>query len=230
MFDNFLENSTEIMSTNPWLAFVIVFLGGLMTAANPCVIASIPLLMGYIGGTKEKAGIGKAFSMSMMFAIGLAIMFTVLGITAALMGRMFGDVGVYWKYIIGIVCLVMAVHLSGLFEIPIPAPKFLKPKTKGILAAFILGLGFGIISAPCAAPILIVILAFIASDGSIIYGGLLLLTYSIAHCALILVAGTSMGLAQKMIDSKGLQKTNLWTKRIAALLIFGVGIYIMFIK
>ena len=199
-----------------------------MTAANPCVIASIPLIMGFIGGTREKVGILRAFLLSLSFAFGLAVMFTIMGVIAALVGSMFGNVGGYWKYIVAAICIVMGLHLFGILKIPIPAPKFIKPQMGGAIAAFLLGLMFGIVSAPCAAPILVILLTFIASKGNIIYGISLLLTYSLAHCILILVAGTSIGLAKNLLVSKGLRKTNYWMQKIAGVLIVAVGIFIVF--
>ena len=227
MVSELINNAAQIVQTNPWLAFVTVFIGGLMTAANPCVIASVPLVMGVIGGTKEKTGFWRALALSATFAFGLAVMFTIMGVVASLIGSMFGDVGGYWKYIIAAVCVFMGLHLLGVFKFNIPAPKFVKPKVGGFVVAFFLGLMLGIVSAPCAAPILVIILTFIASKGNIVYGILLLLTYSIAHCALVLVAGTSVGIAKTLIEHKGLQKANFWMKKSAGVLIIVVGIFII---
>ena len=227
MVSELINNAAQIVQTNPWLAFVTVFIGGLMTAANPCVIASVPLVMGVIGGTKEKTGFWRALALSATFAFGLAVMFTIMGVVASLVGSMFGDVGGYWKYIIAAVCVFMGLHLLGVFKFNIPAPKFVKPKVGGFVVAFFLGLMLGIVSAPCAAPILVIILTFIASKGNIVYGILLLLTYSIAHCALVLVAGTSVGIAKTLIEHKGLQKANFWMKKSAGVLIIVVGIFII---
>ncbi|MBN2543148.1 sulfite exporter TauE/SafE family protein [bacterium] len=229
MISNLLENTGQLIQSNPWLAFFAVFLGGLMTAANPCVIASIPLVMGFIGGTREKTGIGQAFMLSLTFALGLAVMFTVMGLVAALVGNLFGEVGHYWKYIIALVCLFVGLHLLRIFKFKIPAPKFIKPKTGGFVTAFLMGLMFGLVSAPCAAPILIIILTYIASQGNPVYGGLLLLTYSLAHCILILFAGTSIGIAKSLLEHRGLKSANLWMQRIGGILIIGVGIYLVII-
>ncbi len=230
MIAGWLNNAGEIIQSNPWLAFVLVFVGGLMTAANPCVIASIPLVMGVIGGTKEKTGLKRALALSVTFAFGLAVMFTIMGVVAALVGTIFGNVGGYWKYIIAAVCLFMGLHMLGVFRFNIPAPKFIKPKVGGFIAAFLLGLMLGLVSAPCAAPILVIILTFIASKGNIVYGVLLLLTYSIAHCALIIVAGTSVGLAKSLLENKGLRKTNFWMQKFARVLIICVALFIIVTK
>jgi len=80
-------------------------------------------------------------------------------------------------------------------------------ETERNTGAFLLGLIFGIVSSPCATPILVLILTFVASRGEIIYGTSLLFVYAIAHCALIFVAGVGSGALQKaFLDPEGLQK------------------------
>jgi cytochrome c biogenesis protein CcdA len=90
-----------------------------------------------------------------------------------------------------------------------------------------MGILFGIVSTPCAVPILAVILVLIASKGNIIYGFGLLFSYALGHCTLILVAGTSMGAAKSLLESKKLQRANFWLKKIAAVLIILVGVYFL---
>ena len=228
--ENILNNANELIHTNPWLAFVVVFVGGLLTASNPCVLAMIPLTIGFVGGTKEIVGFRKAFSFSFVFVLGLAVTFTALGIIAALAGRLFGDVGGYWKYIVAGICFLMGIHLMEVFHITIPGVGAVRPRRGGIFGAFLLGLLFGVVSTPCAAPILVVLLAFIAAKGNIVYGALLLLVYALGHCVLILVAGTSVGLAKGLLESKGLNRaTNLLRKGAGGLIIL-VGIYFLFMS
>lgn len=226
--DSILNNANELIHTNPWLAFVAVFVGGLMTASNPCVLVMIPLTIGFVGGTKEVVGLRKAFSFSLMFVLGLAITFSILGIIAALAGRLFGDVGGYWNYIVAGVCIIMGIHLMEVVQFNIPVVGAIRPKHGGMIGAFLLGLLFGVVSTPCAAPILMVLLAFIAAKGNIVYGALLLLVYALGHCVLILVAGTSVGLAKGLIESKGLNRiTNLLRKGAGCIIVL-VGVYFLF--
>jgi len=227
--ENMLNNAGDLIHTNPWLAFVAVFIGGLLTASNPCVLAMIPLTIGFVGGTKEIAGVKKAFLFSFVFVFGLALTFTVLGIFAALAGRLLGDVGSYWKYIVVGVCFFMGIHLMDLFRFNIPGVGAVRPKRGGILGAFFLGLLFGVVSAPCAAPILVVLLTFIAAKGNIFYGALLLLVYALGHSVLILVAGTSVGLAKGLLESKGLTRTTNLLRKVAGGLIIIVGFYFLFL-
>jgi len=97
----------------------------------------------------------------------------------------------------------------------------------GAIGAFLLGLLFGVVSTPCAVPILAVLLTLVASQGNIVYGGLLLLVYSLGHSALILIAGTSMGAAKRLIESRGLRRANLILQRVAGVIIILVGIYFL---
>lgn len=228
MLDGLVANAGEYIHTNPWLALVAVFLGGALTASSPCVLAMIPLMMSFVAGRREdKTGAGRAFLFSMVFVAGLAVTFTVLGMIAALAGRMYGDVSAIWNWIVAAVCLAMGLHLMGVVTIPIPSfGDRLQPKTRGWLGALLLGLLFGVVSAPCAAPILIVLLTYLAGSGSsVAWGGLLLLVYALGHSVLILIAGTSMGAAKKLIEN---QKATRWLgllRRGAGALIVLVGAY-----
>jgi len=218
----------QLIQHNPWLAVIAVFVGGMTTASNPCVLAMIPLMMSVVAGYKETTGLKKALIFSLFFVIGLSITFTILGLISALMGRMFGDVGRFWKYFIAAVCLVMGLHLLGLFKINFRTPEYLRVRRGGTAGAFLLGLLFGVVSTPCAVPILAVLLAYVGSQGNVVYGGFLLLIYALGHSALILVAGTSMGAAKKLIESKGLRRTNLVLQRIAGVIVILVGAYFLF--
>lgn len=217
----------QLIQHNPWLAIVAVFIGGVITASNPCVLAMIPLMVSMVAGYKEATSIKKSLIFSLLFILGLSITFAALGLISALMGRMFGDVGEFWRYIIVGVCLVMGIHLLGLFKLNFPIPGYVSLKKGGSIGAFLLGLLFGVVSTPCAVPILAVLLAFVASKGNVIYGGLLLLIYALGHSFLILIAGTSMGAAKKLIESKGLRKTNQILQKVAGLVIILVGLYFL---
>ncbi|GAH07797.1 unnamed protein product, partial [marine sediment metagenome] len=181
-------------------------------------------------GNKESRGIVSSLAFSGVFVIGLSITFTVLGIIAALGGRLLGDVGGYWKYIVALVALVMGVHLLGFFHFSFSIPittKFLK---KGMLGSLLLGMLFGVVSTPCAVPILVLLLTYIAGKGSsLFYGGILLLFYALGHCALILVAGVSMGAARVLIESKGSKKVSSILRKIGGVLIILVGLYFLFL-
>ena len=223
-----VENVGSYVHTNPWLALVAVFLGGMLTASNPCVLAMIPLMMSFVAGRKEeKTGVARALFFSLVFVLGLAITFTALGMIAALAGTLYGEVSGVWNWIVAAVCLAMGLHLLGVVTIPIPSlGGRLQPKVRGILGSFLLGLLFGVVSAPCAGPILVVLLTYLAgTDSSVAWGGLLLLVYALGHSVLILVAGTSMGAAKAIIENKKATKVLDVLRRVAGAAIILVGAY-----
>jgi len=225
--ESLFGNISQLIQNNPWLAILAVFIGGATTASNPCVLAMIPLLMSVVAGT-EKVTIKKSLVFSGLFVLGLSLTFTTLGLISALMGRMLGDLGAFWKYFVGLVCLVMGLYLLGVLKLNFNLPQPMNIKSGGLLGAFLLGLLFGAVSSPCAVPILAVLLAYVGSKGNVVYGALLLLIYALGHSALILVAGTSMGAAKKLIESKGLRQTNEILQKVAGVVIIIIGLMFVF--
>jgi cytochrome c biogenesis protein CcdA len=223
-----MENAEHIIISNPWLGFGVVFIGGLLTASNPCVLAMIPLMIGFVGGQKELVGFRKSFIFSILFVIGLSVTFGIMGVIAATTGSLLGDVGNFWRYIVAAVCIVMGIHLLEIIRIPIPSVQMKNVKFSGTIGAFLMGLLFGVVSTPCAVPILAVILVLIAAKGSMLYGLGLLFSYSIGHCVLIVIAGTSIGTVKKLLDSKHFNRANLIFRKVAAVFIIIVGIYFLF--
>jgi cytochrome c biogenesis protein CcdA len=227
MLDQLLANVGQYIHTNPWLAVTGVFVGGALTASNPCVLAMIPLMVSFVAG-RDESGLGpvRALGYSLVFVLGLGLTFVVLGVIAALAGSLYGQVSGAWKWIVAAVCVVMGLHLAGVLRFTIPAPLKAQPRMTGLLGALVLGLLFGVVSAPCAAPILIVLLTYIAGSGSSVpYGAALLLVYALGHSVLILAAGTSMGLARKLIESGRLTRATGVMRRVAGALIVLVGLY-----
>jgi cytochrome c-type biogenesis protein len=228
MLDRFVANAGQYIHASPWLALAAVFVGGILTASNPCVLAMIPLMMSFVAGRREdNPGVLRAFLFSLVFILGLAVTFTMLGMIAALAGKMYGDVSGVWNWIVAAVCVVMGLHLMGVLTIPIPSlGGRLQPKTRGFLGSFILGLLFGVVSAPCAAPILVVLLTYLAGSGaSVPWGGTLLLVYALGHSVLILIAGTSMGAARKLIENKKATHVLGLLRRGAGAAVVIVGVY-----
>ena len=230
MFEELLTNAGHYVQTNPWMAFVAVFVGGLLSAAAPCVLAMVPLMMSFVAGRQDDGlGARRAFGYSLVFVLGLSITFTALGIIAVLAKSVYGDVSVVWRWLVAVVCVVMGLHLTGAIEVPLPAPKRLPTSLRGALGAFVLGLLFGVVSAPCAAPILVVLFAYLmGADASVVYGGALLFTYGLGHSVLVIIAGTSMGLARKLIENRGISRTLDVLRRVAGGVIILVGVYFLY--
>jgi cytochrome c-type biogenesis protein len=224
MFENLSESLAATVQGNPWMAPLAALLGGLLTAANPCVLAMVPLMVGYVGG-QEARSVRRSFLLSLTFSLGLTAMFAVLFlVTWAASSALRAS---WWTYVAAAVCLLMGFHLMGLFHLKIPAPAGIQPRQRGFVGAFLLGLLFGLVSMPCAGPVLLALLTVVPLKGPA-YGSLLLVAYSLGHCGLVLAGGTSMGLVQKMADSRGWQKGLAWTRKAAGVLIALVGVFLLF--
>jgi cytochrome c biogenesis protein CcdA len=226
--EGLFSSISEIIQTQGWLAFPACFLGGVVSSASPCVLAMIPLVIGYVGGYAEGSQ-KKAIQYSLMFTLGLTITFTVLGIIAGALGRLFGDIGGFWNYILPPVAILLGLYLlfSDKLNLNIGLSQRLMPKRKALLGAFLIGLFFGIVASPCATPVLGVILTFAATKKDIAYSGGLLLAYALGHWVLVLGAGVSVGFAQRVLASKGISNLSTYSKKAGGVILIGVGIYLL---
>ncbi len=225
MMEAMLSNIQSIVQNNHSLAFFAVFAGGLISSASPCVLAAIPLIIGYVGGysggDKKKAAI-----YSLVFILGLSITFTVLGAAASAMGQFLSFAGQSLYIGLAMIAVAMGLQLMGLISIPLPFQKTRQVKSRGLWGAFLLGLLTGTVSSPCATPVLAVILAYVSTQGDILYGGSLLFAYAVGHCALIFIAGLSVGLTESIVSSKGVKNFSVWSKKISGAVLTVAGVYI----
>jgi cytochrome c-type biogenesis protein len=218
------NNIEHIIQNQQGLAFMAVFIGGLVSAASPCVLAAIPLIIGYVGGysggNKKKAAL-----YSLVFIIGLSFTFTLLGAAASVMGQFLGFMG-RWLYIgLAAIAVFMGLQLMGVISISLPFQKTRAVETKGLVGAFLLGMLTGTVSSPCATPVLAVILAYVSTQGDMVYGGSLLFVYALGHCALIFIAGLSVSLTESIVSAKGVKNFSLYAKKVSGALLVFVGIY-----
>ncbi|MEI7816286.1 MAG: cytochrome c biogenesis protein CcdA [Desulfuromonadales bacterium] len=222
----FLDNIEQIITLYPLAAFGAVLLAGILSSASPCVLATIPLVVGFVGGYSDGER-WRAFRYSLAFTLGLSLTFTIFGAMAGLLGTMFGLLGGTWYFIAGCIALIMGGQLMGLYEIRLPIKRDYKPKCGGIFGAFLLGLFFGVVSSPCATPVLVVLLTLVAGKGQILYGIALLFCYAIGHCLLMLIAGTFTGFVEGFVKARGLVSFSIWVKRISGVMVAGVGVYLI---
>jgi cytochrome c-type biogenesis protein len=221
------ESLGQIMQNRPILAFGASYLGGVIATCSPCILASIPLVIGFVGGY---AGGNKrqAFVYSLTFVVGLAMVMSALGAMAALMGTMFGDVGPYWYFIVAVILMVMGLQLVGVLKLKLggDTQRFL-PQRTGLIGALILGALFGLVLSPCASPVLAVILTMAAVQGKVAYGSTLLFAYALGQGTLIILAGTFTGVINNFLQSRGAQ-AGARIQQVAGCLIFFAGAYMFF--
>ncbi len=218
---------TNAIGGTPIIAIGAAILWGILSIVlSPCHLSSIPLIIGFING-EEKVTTKRAFYISLLFSFGILITIIIIGIITSLMGRLMGDIGKWGNYLIGVILILIGIYLLDLLPLFLNAP-ILTYKKKGLLAALVLGLVFGIALGPCTfaymAPILGI--AFKIASTNFIYASILLLCYGIGHCAVIVIAGTSIELVQKYLNWNTSSKTVIIIKRICGVLVILGGIYL----
>jgi cytochrome c biogenesis protein CcdA len=217
----------EVLSSNILFGLLLAFVAGIFSSFSPCILSSISLIIGYVGGY---AGDNKrkAFIYSLTFASGLIITFTILGIISSFIGEILGHLGAWWYLLLGILMIIMGLELLGVIHILPSGGRHISDR-KGMIGAFLLGMFGGMFCVSCSAPILVIILALVAEQGKILIGALLLLFYAIGHSSLIVIAGSSIAVTEKLIQSPKTAKIGKIFKIILAILIIIMAIYLFYL-
>lgn len=205
--------------------------GVLSIVLSPCHLASIPLIIGFIDEQGRISTI-RAFWLSLLFATGILITIASIGLITGLAGRMLGDIGRWGNYLVALIFVIVGLHLLGI----IPLPFFEKGaqasgfSRKGLLAAFILGLIFGVALGPCTfaymAPMLGVV--FSAAATKLLFAIGLIVAYAVGHCSIIVLAGTFTEIVQKYLNWNEHSKGADILKKICGVLVILGGIYLIF--
>lgn len=226
--DQIIESFTKLMAEYKMLAPLIVFVGGVLTSFSPCCLSSLPLIIGYVGGSENK-DTKRAFKLSLVFVIGSSVTFTILGTIASLMGKIMNFSNQGWYVFLGILMLLMALQTWEVINV-IPSTYFVsKNKKTGYAGAFITGILGGLFSSPCSTPVLIAILAIIAGQGSVVYGILLMVLYSLGNGILSIVAGTSVTFVKKLSSNNKYGIFSKLSKYIMGLVILILGFYLLYL-
>jgi cytochrome c-type biogenesis protein len=229
--ERLFEVLTHAVEGTPPLALAAAFVWGVLSVLlSPCHLASVPLIVGFIddqGRTSPR----RAFIISTLFAVGILLTIGAIGAITASAGRMMGDVGRYGNYLVAAVFFVVALNLLDIIPAPWSGPGQVGMRRKGMLAAFVLGLVFGVALGPCTfafmAPVLGV--TFKLASGSLLYGVFLLATYGVGHCSVIVAAGTSTGLVQRYLNWNERSKGAVLLKRACGLLVLLGGVYLIYV-
>ncbi len=222
---------THAVESTPAIALSAAFVWGILSILlSPCHLASIPLIIGFID-EQGRMSTKRAFLISSLFAVGILITIGAIGAVTAALGRMMGDLGRYGNYFVALVFFVVGLHLLGVIPMPWSGPGRVGMKRKGMLAAFILGLVFGIALGPCTfaymAPMLGITFKLAATN--LFYGVLLLIVYGLGHCSIIVLAGTCTELVQRYMNWNEKSRGAIILKKICGLLVLIGGLYLIFI-
>ncbi len=223
-----LTHYAQLIAENYRMAPFFALFAGFLTSFTPCSLSSVPLVIGYVGGSCSRDA-KKAFGYSIVFAIGTAITFVTMGIIASSVGRLMGMASPVWYIVLGCLMILMALQTWGIFNF-IPSTNLLtKNKKQGFIGALLTGALAGIFASPCSTPVLIALLGIIAGKGNFAWGVLLMLLYSLGHSILVIVAGTSIGFVQKVNSSNLYGKTGNIMTFIMGTLILLVGFYMFWL-
>jgi cytochrome c-type biogenesis protein len=213
----------------PALALTAALVWGVLSIVlSPCHLASIPLIVGFISG-QGRVSTARAFTLATLFAVGILVTIAAIGVLTAAAGRMLGDVGHWGNYFVAAIFFVVGLHLLGVIPMPWSGPGSVNMKRRGLLAAFILGLVFGIALGPCTfaymAPMLAV--TFKLSSTAPLYGASLLLAYGVGHCAVIVLAGTFTEVVQHYLDWNEKSSGAVLLKKVCGVLVILGGLYLV---
>ncbi len=205
-----LEDRLErALSQGSFFALIFVFIGGFLTSLTPCVYPMIPITIGYIGGRSAGQGKMKGFVLSLFFVLGLALVYSILGIFAALTGSLFGAITQtpIVLVIVAAIFALMGISMLGFFDISLPASLTSRLQSggprKGFIGAIIMGMVSGLVAAPCAGPVIVVLMAFIATTKNILLGFGLMMSFALGMGMLFIAIGTFSGLVTSLPQAGG---------------------------
>jgi cytochrome c-type biogenesis protein len=226
MLDTFFITVNEWMTGGILIAAAGAFLWGMVSVLfSPCHLASIPLIVAYVGGQQTAVQPRNAGWYAGAFTLGLFITIATVGIVCALLGRMLGDVGTWWQVVVGGVLIWVALGMLGVQACSMSGALLYRLKLRGIHGAFGLGLAYGILSGSCTFGFIAPILAIVTVQQKIVTGSVMMLLFALGHCLPIVVAGSSMALVRKITESSAWQGAGLWFRRGAGVMIALLGIY-----
>ena len=220
----------EAMTGAAWLAVLASFGWGVLSVLlSPCHLSSIPLVVGFIS-SQGKISVGRTFNISLIFSLGILITIALIGIITASLGRLMGDIGSAGNYLVAGIFFLVGLYLLDIIKFSWDNAGLRQTKTKGLLAALILGLLFGLALGPCTfaymAPVLGVV--FQTAQANYFLAVIFLLAFGIGHCSVIVGAGTLTGKVQKYLNWSEESKTVLWIKRVCGVLVILGGIYLIY--
>lgn len=221
---------TVALTQSPGIAIGAALIWGILSIIlSPCHIACIPLIVGFIDG-QGNISTGRAFVLSLLFGLGILITIGLIGLITALAGRMMGDIGGYGNYFVAVVFFAVGLNLLGIMPLPFMEgganPNY---KRKGFLAAFILGLIFGIALGPCTFAYMATMLGVVFSIAStqLTLAILILAAFAVGHCAVLILAGTFTEVVQHYLHWTENSKGAVILKKICGVLVILGGVYLI---
>jgi len=221
-----------LITINQWIAggaavaAVGCFVWGVVSVAlSPCHMASIPLIVAYVGGQQRVLKPREAGYYSIAFSSGLFVSIALVGIACALLGRMLGDVGNYWQILVGLILIWVALGMFGIEKCSMSGTMLHRLKVTGLFGAFVLGLAYGILSGSCTFGFIAPILAIITIQEKVALGILFILLFATGHCLPIVIAGSSGAAVRRLMENSAWQNAGHWFRKGAGAVIAILAVY-----
>lgn len=202
----------------------IIFLGGLLTSLTPCMLSMLPITIGYIGGYESKGRL-QGLIQSSWFSLGLATTLAGLGILAATLGKVYGQIGIGLPILVSVIAILMGLNLLELIPLRFPsltATDWITEDFPDGLRSYLLGLTFGLIASPCSTPVLATLLAWVAGTQDWVLGGVLLLAYTAGYVSPLIIAGTFTASLKKLLT---LRRWSGWINVTSGVLLISFGVF-----
>jgi len=226
---------SQLLSGNPALALPALFAGGVLTSLTPCVYPMIPITAAIVGGetaaarsANGPASRARPVLLTLTYVLGLALVYSALGVFAGLTGTLFGSVSTNpWLYFaMANVLILAALSMLDVVPIRLPAGIMTRAATMGTAGrasgAFLMGAMSGLVAAPCSAPVMAAVLTWVTVTKSAWLGFVYLLTFSLGMCTLLVLVGLSSGGLVRLPRAGAWMVT---VKRIFALIMLGAAEY-----
>jgi cytochrome c-type biogenesis protein len=223
--EHFADNIVRSQLTHlSFISIGVIFLAGLLTSLTPCMLSMLPITIGYIGGYEAKSRL-QAAAQSTWFSLGLATTLALLGIVAAIFGKVYGQIGIGLPIIVSILAILMGLNL--LEALPIQFPSFgsmdwISDELPQGVRAYCIGLSFGLVASPCSTPVLASLLGWVAKQQDLFMGGILLLSYTLGYVMPLILAGTFTASIKKILE---LRRWSGWINPVSGVLLIAFGVF-----
>lgn len=217
---------TALFSGQPSLYIIaLIFAAGVLTSLTPCVYPMLPITVSIIGSQSKSQR--QSIRYSLLYVIGLALVYAVLGVFAARSGQLFGTVASHpiTLSVVALFCLAMALWILGWLPLPQIMPSMVIRTRFSTFNVFIAGCLSGLVMAPCTSPVLGMLLMYVAAEGSQLWAALLMFTFAFGMSTLLILAGSFSGLVNLFPASGNWLNISKWC---LAALMTGTAVYLSF--
>lgn len=215
--EDLAQSLESYLKASVGLSFLAAFAGGILASMTPCIYPMIPITAGYVGSKNLGGSKARGFMLSLLYVTGMALTYSALGMVAALTGRFFGEFSSHpWTYfVVGNIIILLGLGMLDVFTIPTVGLTS-GAQRGGFLGVFLLGIASGFVAGPCTAPVMGVLLAYVASTQNVMFGGALLFVFALGMGLLLVLVGTFSGVLA------GLPRSGEWMVKVKKLLGFGM--------